>query len=259
MQLCGSMFLYLYEFFLCVLSFRSVIRRLKIWALLLRRINKLNRSPRQCHRKTLRGLGVLSASPLRRKQNLHYAPSLISAAPSCLPRHTVQSDWKTALIMCCQDVVNGSWLSCSCSPLQRWQSWRCSLKSQVQQAPWPALLTASWRRVNGSVATVLYQTQHCFCFMWASPPSERLKFWFFFLLPTESATAATGFTEARVRPAVRWTSLLSQHRRGKAASGINRCRWDTSQTGTCIIILCSLYFINSFSLNHAAKPILNKL
>lgn len=51
------------------------------------------------------------------------------------------------------------------------------------------------------------------------------------LLP-EPVSAAPGSAETWYRPAVWWTSLLSQHRRREAAAGPDRCRWEISQTGT---------------------------
>lgn len=59
----------------------------------------------------------------------------------------------------------------------------------------------------------------------------------FYCALTEPASAALGPAETRYRPAVRWTSLLSQHRWREAAAGANCCRWDNSQTGTTTIHL----------------------
>lgn len=48
---------------------------------------------------------------------------------------------------------------------------------------------------------------------------------FFFFFPrTEPASTTSGFTETRGGPAVWRASLLSQHRRGAAAAGVDSCR-----------------------------------
>lgn len=117
-----------------------------------------------------------------------------------------------------------------CFPVQSWPSWSLSSRSHVQQAPSLVPLTASWRRANGLVPALLYEVHHFSCVRLLilretkptmSPPHPT----------TEPASAALGSAETWGGPAVRWTSLLPQHRGGEAAAGINGCRWHASQTG----------------------------
>lgn len=207
---------------------RSEIRRSKLCPPPLKKRGKLNRSPSRCHRETRRGLDVLSASLLT--QNLAGCTlSSTSVALSCSPRHRVSREVTQTLLCLCVGVRILMVVDILfCLPMQSWQSWRCSWKSRVQQAPSPVLLTASWRTVNGSVTPLPYERHHCVCCLRVSSTSEKLKFWLFL---TEPAPASLGSAEARGGLAVWWTSLLPQHRRGKAAAGVSNCRWDTSQTG----------------------------
>lgn len=70
-----------------------------------------------------------------------------------------------------------------CFPAQSWHSWSLTSRSQVQRASSRALLTASWRRVNGSVPAQLYDVHSCFL-VWGysqrlnwrcPPPAQNLR------------------------------------------------------------------------------------
>lgn len=201
---------------------RSETRRSKHCPLPLKKRRKLNRSPRLRHRETLRGLAALSASLLT--QNLaDCMQSSTSVVLSCSPRHKVTETllWLCVDVRVLLTVLDGLVL------LARAELTK--LKTQLEVPGSTGSLTNAVDRKLEDGQRVSYSCtirNAPLCLLHVS--LLRLKFWLF---PTEPAPASLGSAEARGGPAVRWTSLLSQHRRGKAASGISNCRWDTSQTG----------------------------
>lgn len=213
-----------------IVSFRSEIRRLKLCLPPLINEVKRTRCRCPCHRPTLRGLDDLGASQVTQKPT-GYAVSSTSVALSCSQSHTVSHKVSETLLWLfyvmlwyCQRYLT------SCSV------WLCRADKAEDAAGSPRFNwhphLCCWPQARGGSKgeLLLYHIKCTFISLCESlHPQEDLKFW---LYSTELASAAYGPAEARGGPPVRWTSLLSQHRRGEAAAGINSCRRDTRQTGT---------------------------